>query len=44
MIISGELAHAFLPEAGVIHFDDSEYWTTNQSYGISLYSVSNETP
>jgi len=35
----GELAHAFLPEAGVIHFDDSEYWTSAKEYGINLYTV-----
>lgn len=24
--ITGELAHAFFPQTGEIHFDDDEYW------------------
>lgn len=40
--ITGELAHAFFPQTGEIHFDDSEYWILGNmrfswKKGISLY-------
>ncbi|CAH1794372.1 unnamed protein product, partial [Owenia fusiformis] len=33
------LAHAALPQNGLIHFDESEKWTANSKKGINLYWV-----
>ena len=35
----GELAHAYLPEDGRVHFDDSESFTELSSAGINLETV-----
>ena len=33
----GVLAHAWYPEYGRLHFDESEYWTHNTDSGINLF-------
>lgn len=33
---SGELAHAFFPQDGRVHFDEAEYFTENTTEGVNL--------
>ena len=39
----GEVAHAFYPPIGRIHFDEEEHWTLNQASGVNFYQVSEQT-
>ena len=33
------MAHAFLPEKGICHFNDGKYWTVNSTNDTNLFIV-----